>query len=72
MKRLVMTKLAQADGLSDAVGILVEMETSDGPLELRLTYEDAERLTAALQRAHLNQDAVLRALPRPDHPDPAH
>jgi hypothetical protein len=44
-----MTKLVRADCLSDAEGACIELETSEGPLEIRLTHEDGERLIAALQ-----------------------
>ena len=46
-----MTKLRRTDSLSDGHGGFVEMEKSEGPLELRFTYEDAEHLIAALQAA---------------------
>ena len=46
-----MTNLARAGSLSDGEGTAIELETSEGPLELRFTYEDAERLIAALQAA---------------------
>lgn len=37
-----MTKLGRTDSLSDGHGGCIEMETSEGPLEIRFTYEDAE------------------------------
>jgi hypothetical protein len=46
-----MTNLARAGSLSDGEGAAIELETSEGPLEIRFTYEDAERLIAALQAA---------------------
>jgi hypothetical protein len=65
MKRLVMTKLRRTDSLSDGHGGFVEMETSEGPLEIRFTYEDAERLIAALQAARkkIQDDRVKSGAP---------
>ena len=51
MKRLAMTKLVRAGALADGRNGCVEIETNEGPLELRFTYEDAERLIAALHEA---------------------
>jgi hypothetical protein len=65
MKRIVMTQLTRAGSLSDGQGGLLEIETSDGPLEIRFTYEDAERLMAALEaaRGRIREDRVRSALP---------
>ena len=77
MKRLVMTQLARTAPLSGGRGVQVVLDTSEGPLEVRLTREDAQRLAAALHK-HLppkakavarwetgidpvNQDAVILA-----------
>ena len=49
MKRLVMMGLTRAGLLSDAQGVSVEVRTSEGPLEIRCTHDDAEQLIAALQ-----------------------
>jgi hypothetical protein len=46
-----MTKVARAGALHDGEGAVVEIETADGPVEIRCTFEDAERLGAALQAA---------------------
>jgi hypothetical protein len=68
MKPTVLLKILGAEALPDAEGAFIEMETSEGPLELRCTYEDAERLIAALQAARakvqdpVNQDALIRAV----------
>jgi hypothetical protein len=51
MKRLVITRLVKAEALGDARDGRMELETSDGSLELRFTFEEAERLIAALQNA---------------------
>lgn len=50
MRRLVMTRLVRVDALPNGEGARVEIDTSEGPLELRFTYEVAERLSAALHR----------------------
>jgi hypothetical protein len=46
-----MTKLVRAESLGDGRSGFLEMETSDGPLELRFTFEDAEHLSSALHSA---------------------
>jgi hypothetical protein len=65
MKRVVMTRLAKVDSLSDGQAGALELETSDGPLEVRFTYEDAERLIAALEvvRGRIQEDRTRAALP---------
>ena len=65
MKRIVMTQLTRVDSLSDGQGGMLELETSEGPLEIRFTYEDAERLIAGLQaaRGRIRQDRARSALP---------
>jgi hypothetical protein len=65
MKRLVMTKLVQTQSLSDAQGGLVRIETSEGPLEIRFTYEDAEHLIAGLHaaRGKIQAERARSALP---------
>jgi hypothetical protein len=73
MKPTVLLKILGAEALPDAEGAFIEMETSEGPLELRCTYEDAERLIAALQAARAKvQDARVHAakppLPEPEKP----
>ena len=44
-----MTSLERAGSLPDDEGVLVEIDSTAGPLEIRFTYEDARRLIAALQ-----------------------
>jgi hypothetical protein len=65
MKRIVMTELTRAGSLSDGQGGVLEIETSEGPLEIRFTYEDADRLIAALEvaRDRIQQDRARAALP---------
>jgi hypothetical protein len=51
MRRLVMTQFSSSASLSDGQGGAIQLETSEGPLELRFTFEDAERLIAGLHEA---------------------
>jgi hypothetical protein len=51
MRRLVMTGFSASSALSDGQGGAIQIETSEGPLELRFTFEDAERLIAGLHEA---------------------
>ena len=65
MKRIVMTQLTRADSLSDGQGGALQIETSEGPLEIRLTYADADRLIGALEaaRGRIRDDRARLALP---------
>jgi hypothetical protein len=65
MKRIVMTQLTRVDSLSDGQGGTLEMETSAGPLEIRFTYEDADRLIDALEaaRGRIRDDRARLRLP---------
>jgi hypothetical protein len=65
MKRIVMTQLGKVDTLSDGQGGALEIETSEGPLEIRFTYEDAGRLIAGLDaaRGRIRDDRARAALP---------
>jgi len=65
MKRIVMTQIVRVGSLSDGQGGVLEVQTSDGPLEIRFTYEDAERLGAALEaaRSRIQDDRARSALP---------
>jgi len=60
-----MTKLLRAGSLADGRDGALELETSEGPLEIRFTYEDAERLIAGLQaaRAKIQAERVHAAKP---------
>jgi|RhiMethySRZTD1v2_1073278.scaffolds.fasta_scaffold763254_2 hypothetical protein len=65
MKRIVMTGVGKVDTLSDGHGGALEIETSEGLLEIRFTYEDAERLIAALEaaRGQIQEDRARSGLP---------
>jgi hypothetical protein len=65
MKRIVMTGVGKVDTLSDGQGGALEIETSEGLLEIRFTYEDAERLIAALEaaRGQIREDRARSGLP---------
>ena len=66
MKPAALLKIMGTEALPDAKGAFIELETSEGPLELRFTYEDAERLAAALQSARAKiQDARVHAAKPP-------
>jgi hypothetical protein len=64
-KRVVVTGLGKVDSLSDGQSGALDIETSEGPLEIRFTYEDAERLIDALRAARrtIQDDRVRSALP---------
>jgi hypothetical protein len=66
-----MTHLARAGSLSDGEGAAIELETSEGPLEIRFTYEDAERLIAALQGARQKIQAERAHSAQPPLPEAA-
>jgi len=57
MKRLVVTGISRAAALDDGRNAFMQLETSEGLLELRFGYPDAERLIAALQAARDKVDA---------------
>ena len=65
MKRIVMTGVGKVDTLSDGQGGALEIETSEGRLEIRFTYEDAARLIAALEaaRGEIREDRSRSGLP---------
>jgi hypothetical protein len=65
MKRIVMTQITRAGSLSDGQGGVLELETSEGPLEIRFTYADADRLIGALEaaRGRIRDDRARLALP---------
>jgi len=65
MKRLVITRLVRAEPLDDGRDGRLEIETSEGALELRFTFEEAERLIAALQNA---KDRIQRERARSAKP----
>ena len=51
MNKFVITRLLSAHPLPDAQGGAIELETHEGPIELRFTFEDAGRLIADLEIA---------------------
>lgn len=51
MRETVIVSILRAGALEDGKGAFVQVETSDGPCEIRFTYEDGERLVAALHEA---------------------
>ena len=53
MKELVILSTQRAGALEEGKGAFVEVETNDGPCQIRFTAEDAERLVAALHEARL-------------------
>ncbi|HEX6265965.1 MAG TPA: hypothetical protein VFZ81_03615 [Burkholderiales bacterium] len=65
MNPLVMTRLARADALPEGESAVVQLDTTEGCLELRLTFEDAERLIAALQTAQAKIQAERAHSARP-------
>src|SRR6185436_20882565 len=69
MRRLVMTELLRTDTLSDGQNGLVVIETSEGPLELRFTYQDAERLIAGLHAARAQIQAERAHSGQPPMPE---
>lgn len=65
MRPLIMTRLLRAEALSDARAGSLQIETNEGPVELRFTFEDAERLIAGLQIA---KDKIQRERARTAQP----
>jgi hypothetical protein len=51
MNELVILRTLRSGALPDGKGAYIDVETSDGPRQLRFTLEDAERLHAALHDA---------------------
>jgi hypothetical protein len=51
MKELVILDILRTAALPEGQGAFVEVETNEGPRQLRFTFEDAERLTTALYGA---------------------
>ena len=72
MQRLVITGIVRTSALRDGHGACLELQTSEGPLELRFTYDEAERLISTLERARAKiQDQRARSAlpPLPDAPN---
>ena len=51
MKEIVILSTQGAGALDKGKGAFVEVETNEGPCQIRFTAEDAERLVAALHEA---------------------
>jgi len=51
MKELVLLSTQRAGSLPEGKGAYVEVDTNEGPRQIRFTDEDAERLIAALHAA---------------------
>ena len=51
MKELVILSTQRAGALPEGQGAFVEVDTNEGPRQIRFTFEDAERLIAALHDA---------------------
>jgi hypothetical protein len=58
MKPIVILRTLRSGALPDGKGALVELETTEGPLELRFTAEDAGPLAAAVQAAREDLEAL--------------
>lgn len=51
MKEIVILSTQRAGALDGGKGAFIEVETNEGPCQIRFTAEDAERLVAALHDA---------------------
>jgi hypothetical protein len=51
MKELVILRTQRAGSLPEGKGAYVEVDTNEGPRQVRFTYEDAEQLIGALHEA---------------------
>ena len=58
MKEIVILQTLRAGAIEDGKGAFVEVETSEGPRQLRFTLADAERLIGALHEARKELQAV--------------
>lgn len=58
MKPLVILRTVRSGALPDGKGAFVEVETTEGPLELRFTAEDAGPFAAAVQAAREDLEAL--------------
>jgi len=57
MRETVILDVRRAGALDNGKGAFVEVETNDGACEIRFTYEDGERLVAALHEARKQAEA---------------
>ncbi|HUQ26913.1 MAG TPA: hypothetical protein VM140_14710 [Burkholderiales bacterium] len=51
MKELVLTRLLDSGSLPEGNGAFLDVETHEGPRQIRFTFDDAERLIAAIHGA---------------------
>lgn len=65
MKELVILGVQRSGALPEGEGGFVEVETNDGPLQVRVTLEDAEKLAAALQAAEKDIQAARAKAGKP-------
>lgn len=65
MQELVILQILRAGALPDSKGAFVEVQTHDGPRQIRFTLEDADRLRAAVLHARneLERDRVRAGEP---------
>ena len=52
MKALVLLEILRAGALPENKGAFLEVATNEGPRQIRFTFQDAERLSAAILEAH--------------------
>jgi len=57
MRETVIMDILRAGAVDNGKGAFVEVETHEGPCEIRFTYEDGERLVAALHEARKQVEA---------------
>lgn len=65
MKELVILDTQRAGALPEGDGAFVEVDTNEGPRQIRCTFEDAERLIAALHEARRQLHAERTKAGRP-------
>ena len=58
MKELVILGTLRAGAIGEGKGAFVEVDTNEGPRQLRFTLEDAERLIGALHEARKQLQAM--------------
>jgi hypothetical protein len=65
MKEIVILSTQRAGALDEGKGAFVEVETNEGPCQIRFTAEDAERLVVALRdaRKQLQAERVKAGTP---------
>ena len=57
MRETVIVDIHRAGAIDNGKGAFIRLETNDGPCEIRFTYEDGERLIAALHEARKQVEA---------------